>query len=54
VNAAVDAARAAFPSWSALSPMERSRYMNRLADLIESNLERLVEAESKVIQFSHH
>ena len=36
VNSAVAAARAAFPSWSALSPTDRGAYIERLANLIEA------------------
>ncbi|KAI0154594.1 aldehyde dehydrogenase [Xylariaceae sp. FL1272] len=39
VNLAVDAAKAAFPSWSALSQDERARYLDKFADAIESNHE---------------
>ncbi|KAI1264405.1 aldehyde dehydrogenase [Xylariaceae sp. FL1019] len=39
VNLAVDAAKAAFPSWSKLSQDERARYLNKLADAIEANHE---------------
>lgn len=47
VNAAVEAAKAAFPAWSATPPEERSRVMLRIADLIERDLDRLAEAESR-------
>ncbi|MCC6661222.1 MAG: aldehyde dehydrogenase [Phycisphaerales bacterium] len=46
VNAAVAAARAAFPAWSTLPAAERSRLLLRLADLIDANLDRLARAES--------
>ena len=46
VNAAVSAARAAFPAWAALPVAERSRALLRLADLIEADLEPLARAES--------
>ncbi len=46
INAAVDAARAAFPSWAATPASERSRLLLRLADLLDSNLERIAAAES--------
>ncbi len=46
VDAAVAAASAAFPAWSATPASERSRLMLRLADLIDANLDRLAEAES--------
>ncbi|EPQ03247.1 Aldehyde dehydrogenase family 8 member A1 [Myotis brandtii] len=47
VEAAVEAARAAFPGWSARSPQERSQVLHRLADLLEQSLEELAQAESK-------
>uniref|UniRef100_A0A8D2B9Q3 Aldehyde dehydrogenase 8 family member A1 n=1 Tax=Sciurus vulgaris TaxID=55149 RepID=A0A8D2B9Q3_SCIVU len=47
IEAAVEAARAAFPSWSSCSPHERSQVLNRLADLLEQSLEDLAQAESK-------
>jgi aminomuconate-semialdehyde/2-hydroxymuconate-6-semialdehyde dehydrogenase len=46
VSAAVDAANAAFPAWSRMATAERARLMNRLADWIEANFERLVRAET--------
>ncbi len=47
VEAAVAAAKAAFPAWSGMAASERSRILLRLADLIEANLERLAAAESE-------
>ncbi|XP_040285110.1 2-aminomuconic semialdehyde dehydrogenase [Bufo bufo] len=47
VGAAVNAAKAAFPIWSSWSPQDRSRVMNKLADLIENHLEEFAQAESK-------
>ena len=38
-EAAVAAAHAAFPAWSATTPMERQRLFLRLADIIDSRLE---------------
>lgn len=46
VNAAVDAARRAFPSWSSKSTAERSALLMRLSELIERDLEKLALAES--------
>ena len=46
VDEAVSAARAAFPGWADTSVSERSRIMIKIADLIESNLDRLALAES--------
>jgi acyl-CoA reductase-like NAD-dependent aldehyde dehydrogenase len=42
VDAAVSAARAAFPMWSALSGEERSRHIHRLADVLEAAADRLL------------
>ncbi|MBV9497242.1 MAG: aldehyde dehydrogenase [Acidobacteria bacterium] len=47
VDAAVAAARAAFPVWSRTPTEQRSRLLLRLADLIEQNLEELVQMESR-------
>jgi hypothetical protein len=41
VDAAVDAAKAAFPSWSALAATERQAYLEKLADAIEKNLDEI-------------
>jgi len=46
VDAAVEAARKAFPSWSRTPAAERSRLLLKLADLIENNLEELARLES--------
>jgi acyl-CoA reductase-like NAD-dependent aldehyde dehydrogenase len=42
VDAAVTAAREAFPAWSALSGEERSRHIHRLADVFEAAADRLL------------
>lgn len=47
MEAAVRAAKDAFPAWSSKSPLERSRIMNKLADLIEHDLEEFAQAESR-------
>nr|XP_009506378.1 PREDICTED: aldehyde dehydrogenase family 8 member A1 isoform X3 [Phalacrocorax carbo] len=47
VEAAVKAAKNAFPVWSSKSPLERSQILNKLADLIEQDLETFAQAESK-------
>ncbi|NXF90679.1 AL8A1 dehydrogenase, partial [Eubucco bourcierii] len=47
VDLAVEAAKAAFPVWSSKSPLERSQILNKLADLIEHDLEDFAQAESK-------
>ncbi len=46
MDAAVAAAKAAFPAWADTPPAERSRLILRLADLIERDLEPLARAES--------
>src|SRR5215813_10029578 len=46
VNLAVEAAKAAFPGWSKTPPEERFEILNRLAGLIERDLDALAEAES--------
>ena len=47
VDAAVAAALAAFPAWSALPGSERARWMERLADAIEARLEAFAHAEAE-------
>lgn len=42
VDAAVAAARAAFPAWAALSGEERSRHIHRLADVLAKAADRLL------------
>ncbi|NJQ08398.1 acetaldehyde dehydrogenase ExaC [Streptomyces lonarensis] len=46
VELALDAAHAAAPAWGRSSVAERSRVLNRIADRIEENLERLAVAET--------
>ncbi|MFI4896327.1 MAG: aldehyde dehydrogenase [Phycisphaerales bacterium JB059] len=46
IDAAVSAAKGAFPAWSQTPPAERSRLILRLADLIERDLESLARLES--------
>src|SRR5687768_7484615 len=41
VDAAVKAARAAFPKWAATTPLRRARVLNRFLRLLEENQERL-------------
>ncbi|MCE3249925.1 MAG: mmsA-1 [Geminicoccaceae bacterium] len=41
VDAAVQAARAALPSWAATTPLRRARIMFRLKDLLEQNIDEL-------------
>lgn len=46
VELALDAAHAAKDSWARMSPAERSRLLNRVADRMEENLELLAIAET--------
>ena len=46
VNAALDAAHAAFPSWGKTSLAERANILNKIADVMESNLMLLAAAET--------
>jgi acyl-CoA reductase-like NAD-dependent aldehyde dehydrogenase len=46
-DAAVASARAAFPSWRAVTPADRSRLLRRLATLVEENAEELAAIESR-------
>ena len=46
VNLAVEAAKKAFPSWSITSVEARFSILNRIADLIDANLDELAMAES--------
>jgi 5-carboxymethyl-2-hydroxymuconic-semialdehyde dehydrogenase len=45
-NAAVEAARAAFPGWAATPPAERARLLHRIADLVEERIEQLAIVET--------
>lgn len=45
-NAAVAAAKAAFPAWSALSPLQRGAYFKKLAELILESHAELAELEA--------
>lgn len=46
VDAAVAAARAAFPAWAKLGPKKRGELLNKLADLVEENTETLANIET--------
>ncbi len=46
VDAAVDAAKRAFPAWAGISPRERSETLHRVADRVEENIAELSELES--------
>ncbi len=47
VQQAVKAAQKAFPEWKNMDKEQRSKLLLRVADLIDENLERLAQAESK-------
>lgn len=47
VDRAVRAAAGAFPAWSGLPAATRAGHLQRLADLIDANLDQLAEAESR-------
>jgi len=46
VDAAVAAARAAFPGWSATVPAERAAILMRIADVLEAHIDELAELET--------
>ncbi len=46
IDKALDAAHAAFPSWSSSSATERSNILLKIADIIEDNLELLARVET--------
>ena len=46
VNAAVAAAKAAFPAWAATPPLKRIKYMFRFKELLESNADKIARAIS--------
>ncbi len=46
VNAAVAAAKAAFPAWAGLAPTERARLMHRLGELIAANVPDIARTET--------
>ena len=47
VDAAVSSAAAAFTSWRRATPSQRSRALQQIADVLEANAERLVDAETE-------
>ena len=47
VNIAVEAAVKAFPVWSSQTAEQRSRVMEKIADILESRLEEFAELESE-------
>ena len=44
---AIQSAQAAFPAWASQPASERARVLNRIADLVEENLDQLAELESR-------
>ena len=46
-DAAVAAAKAAFPSWRAISPAERAQHLRALADAVEAQAEELATLEAR-------
>jgi betaine-aldehyde dehydrogenase len=46
-DAAVGRAKAAFPAWRAVAPVDRSRLLRRLATLVEEHAEELAQIESR-------
>lgn len=46
VQQAVDAAQKAFPAWSMTTPEQRFKVLNRIAELIDANIDALALAES--------
>ena len=53
VDAALDAAHAAFPTWGVTSITERSNMLLKIADVIEKNLELLATAECLDLSLIH-
>ena len=47
VNAAVAAAKAAFPAWAALAPVQRASIMRRLGDLIAGHVDEIAQTETR-------
>jgi aminomuconate-semialdehyde/2-hydroxymuconate-6-semialdehyde dehydrogenase len=47
VDAAVAAAREAFPEWASTPPAERSAILNRVADGVEKRIEDLAQVETR-------
>ena len=47
VDAAVTAAQAAFPAWSALPNSERARWLEKLANALEARIDAFAEAETR-------
>ena len=47
INIAFQAANAAFPGWSQLTVTDRSKYLNKIAELLEYKLDDFAEYESR-------
>ncbi len=47
VNAAVAAAKAAFPKWAGLPAVERAKHIRKLGDLIAANVPQIAQIETK-------
>jgi len=47
VEKALDAAHAAAPAWGKTSPAERAGILNKMADRVEANLEKIAIAEAR-------
>ncbi len=47
VNAAVAAAKAAFPAWAGLAPAQRASIMRRLGDLIARHVDEIAQTETR-------
>ncbi len=47
IHDAILAAEKSFPSWAQKNPDERAKYLHRIADLIEKNIEEFAHAESQ-------
>lgn len=51
---AIKSAKKAFPSWRDLGAEERAKIMHKMADLLDENLEKLIEAEVNDNGMSYH
>jgi aldehyde dehydrogenase (NAD+) len=49
IDAAVKAAKAAFPAWKAMSGLKRGAIMQKFASLLEANIDRLAQLEGKAM-----
>ncbi len=47
IDAAVEAAKAAFPDWRATPPVSRARYLFRLKELLEEHFEELSRIQTQ-------